>query len=247
MNGQSLCRRARLKKASRSILGLAVLINALWGGASAQKRAPQIKLIATGEFHGNEITATTGERWLGLFPTSGGFALLPATLKVEMVHDGIVDEHPRIKTGKKVSVNRAREPLFLLKGADSLRGNRVKTVFTGDKNLVNGGSVDLRLSGKSYKLEVVSNDPTPVNYVVPNSRLILSAGAQSQVIFSAAEIDDGGWMLLWAGDVDGDGKLDLYMDLHNHYNSSQRRLFLSSRATRGNVVREVAEFSTVGC
>ncbi|HZH91088.1 MAG TPA: hypothetical protein VEX70_10790 [Pyrinomonadaceae bacterium] len=237
-----------MKNTTSSLLSIIALITILCGSATAQKRIPQIHLIETGEFHGGEITAKSGERWLGLFPTSGGFSLLPATLKVDMVNDPIVDENPKVKTGKKVSVNRARKPLFLLKGADFLRANAVRTIFTGDENnLVNGQSVDLRLGGKNYNLKVVSNDPTPVNHVVANSKLILSSGAKSQVIFSVEVPDDGAWSLLWAGDLDGDGKLDLYMDLHNKYNSSERRLFLSSPASRGNLVKEVAEFRTVGC
>jgi hypothetical protein len=237
-----------MKNTTSSLLGLGALITILCCGAAAQKRIPQINLIETGEFHGDEITAKSGERWLGLFPTPGGFELSPARLKVETVLDPIVDENPKIKTGKKVSVIHARKPLFLLKGAGFLRATAVRTVFAGDENnLVNGESVDLRLGGKSYKLKVVSNDPTPVSYVVANSRLILSSGAKSQVVFSVEQPDDAGWSLLWAGDLDGDGKLDLYMDLHNKYNSSQRRLFLSSQASHGNLVKEVAEFSAVGC
>jgi len=237
-----------MKNTTSSLLSLVALITILCCGATAQKRISRISLITTGEFHGDEITAKSGERWLGLFQTTGGFALLPATLKVEMVQDAIVDENPEVKTGKKVSVNRARKPLFLLKGAGSLRGNAVRTAFAGpENNLVNGESVDLRLGGRSYNLKVVSNDPTRVEYVVANSRLILSTGAKSQVIFSVEVPDDGGWSLLWAGDLDGDGELDLYMDLHNKYKSSQRRLFLSSQASHGNLVKEVAEFSTVGC
>ncbi|HZG52932.1 MAG TPA: hypothetical protein VEZ40_12420, partial [Pyrinomonadaceae bacterium] len=214
-----------MKNTTSSILSLVALITILCSGAAAQKRVPQISLITTGEFHGDEITAKSGERWLGLFPTSGGYALLPAILKVEKVLDPIVDQNPRIMTGKKVSVSHARKPIFLLKRADFLRGNAVRTVFAGEENnLVNGESVDLRLGGKSYKLKVVSNDPTPVGYVVSNSKLILSTVAKSQVIFSVEVPDDAGWSLLWAGDLDGDGNLDLYMDLHNKYNSSQRRL-----------------------
>lgn len=237
-----------MKNTTSSILSLVTLITILCCGTPAQKRIPSISLITTGEFHGDEITAKSGERWLGLFPTPGGFELSPAMLKVETVLDPVIDQNPKIMTGKKVSVNRARKPLFLLKRADFLRGNAVKTVFAGtENNLVNGESVDLRLDGKNYKLKVVSDDPTPMGYVVANSKLILSTGAKSQVIFSVEVPNDGGWSLLWAGDLDGDGKLDLYMDLHNNYNSSQHRLFLSSHASRKNLVKEVAEFTSVGC
>ena len=59
--------------------------------------------------------------------------------------------------------------------------------------------------------------------------------------------DEAQWVLLWAGDLDGDGRLDLYMNLSTHYNVSARRLFLSSAAASGALVREVAVFQTTGC
>lgn len=59
--------------------------------------------------------------------------------------------------------------------------------------------------------------------------------------------DDCGWGIYWAGDLDGDGKLDLYLDLANHYNVGQYRLFLSSPAEKGKLVKEVANFRFVGC
>lgn len=236
-----------MKKATSFILILILLISIFERSVFTQKRVSQISMIETGEFHGDEITAKSGERWLGLFPTPDGFALLFTTLIVEAAHDPIVDEKPKVKTGKKVSVSRTRKPVFLLNDASLLRRGAVNAVLTDEKYLGNGGFVDLSMGGKKYHLKVVSADPTPANILMPNSKLVFSSEGMSQIIFSVEEPDDGSWSLLWAGDLDGDGKLDLYMDLHNKYNSSQRRLFLSSHASRGNLVKEVAEFSTVGC
>jgi hypothetical protein len=235
-----------MMKAVASVLALVSLIPVLGGQASAQKRVPRISLIETGEFHGDEIPARSGERWLGLFPTAGGFALLPATVKVEAVHDMIVDE-PQEKTGKKVSVRRSRKPVFLLRGAGGLNRGAVTGVFSGERKLGNGELVGLKLGGNNYRLKVVSGDPAPASHLMPNSKLLLTVGAKTQVIFSVAEHDDGSWTLLWAGDLDGDGRLDLYLDLNDHYNTSQRRLFLSTQASRGQLVKEVAAFSIVGC
>jgi hypothetical protein len=217
------------------------------GEAAAQKRGTQLRLIETGEFHGDEITARTGERWLGLFPTAGGFSLRPSALKVEAVHDPVVDESPATKTGKRVSVGGAARPVFLLKGAGRLPRGAVRTAFAGEKNLGNAETIPLSLGGRDYVLRVVSDDPNPAGHLVQNSRLILTSGGESQVLFSAREHDDAGWSLLWAGDLDGDGELDLYLDLSRHYNTSERRLFLSTPAARKSLVREVAAFSTVGC
>ena len=230
-----------------SILTLLSLISMFGSSTFGQKRIPQIRLVETGEFHGDEVSAKSGESWLGLFPSAGGFALLPTTLKVEAVHDPIVDDDPKEKTGKKVGVSSALKPVFLLSGASMLNRGAVTSVFSEERSLGNGDVINLNLGGNKYQLRVISNDPTPARYLVHNSKLLLTGRTKSQVLFSVGEHTDAGWSLLWAGDLDGDGKLDLYMDLNTHYNTSQRRLFLSTQATRGSLVKEVAVFSIVGC
>lgn len=216
------------------------------GGASAQKGVRPLRLLETGDFHGDEVAARSGERWLGLFPSVGGFTLRHAVLDVVNVHDPVVDD-PTERTGKRVSVGRAGQPVFLLKGGHGLRPGVVKTVFKGEEQLGNAEIVRLRLGERDYQLRVVSDDPDPADHLKQNSRLILTSGKESQVLFVARTHDDASWSLLWAGDLDGDGKLDLYADLNRHYNTSERRLFLSTKTARRKLVREVATFSVVGC
>lgn len=219
----------------------------VWGGPPGPEKGPRLKLMETGEYHGDEISASTGERWLGLFQSGSGFALLPARVTVERVHDIVVDADPEVKTGKKVSVGRPGKPVFLLSGAGAPRPGAVTTVFREEKALGNAEVLKLSLGGREYVLRVLSDNPRPADYLMENSRLVLTSGGESQVLFSVRRQNDAGWFLLWAGDLDGDRKLDLYMDLATHYNASQRRLFLSTWAPRGGLVREAAVFSTVGC
>jgi len=227
---------------------LAALMLLVLGRASGQKITPKVQLLETGEFHGDEVTAQTGGQWWGLFPTPDGFELLPSVIAVDAVHDPVVDgDNPEKKSGKKVSVNRDAAPIFLLRGADMLRTGPVVTVFREEKNLGNGALVTLLLGGDEYRLKVKSKSPEPADYLMPDTKLLLTSRRTTQVLLSLKEPNDAGWALLWAGDLDGDGKLDLYMDLSNHYNASRRKLFLSTQASGRDLVKEIAEFITVGC
>lgn len=211
-------------------------------------KTPKIQLLETGEFHGDEVKARSGERWSGLFPTANGFALLPSTISVDAVFDRVLDEDERSqKSGKKVTASRVAKPIFLLKGADMLRTGPVVTVFREEKSLGNGATIKLNLNGKRYQLKVVSQDPEPKDYLVQNTKLVLTQGRKSQTLISLREHTDAGWFLFWAGDIDRDGKLDLYLDLSPHYNASRKILFLSSQAGAGKLVKELATFETVGC
>ena len=71
--------------------------------------------------------------------------------------------------------------------------------------------------------------------------------AHTQIIASFDIIAmDGLPTLLWAGDLDRDGKLDLLMDLTNHYNASEYTLFLSFISEGDSLLKKVAKFRKVG-
>lgn len=89
-------------------------------------------------------------------------------------------------------------------------------------------------------------------------RLVLHAPGAKQVLASRTGYfetgsdvlqfrDDGQLRLLFAGDVDRDGRLDLLLDMSDHYNVSRLTLWLSTEAAKGDVVGEAAAFESVGC
>ena len=226
---------------------LSVLVLAIFSfSVSAQKN--KIRIIETGEFHGDEITAETGEMWLGLYTQSENYSLLPSVLTVEKVHDMIVDARDE-KTGKSVKILGQTKPIFLIKGDGFVQSRTVKTVFDDEKPIGNNFDETFQFQGKNYRLYVETQNPQNAKseMVDDTSKLVLSDGKTKQIIYSQKFCDDCGWSLRWAGDLDDDGKLDFYADLSNHYNASHRRLFLSSKAGNNELVKEVAEFVTVGC
>ncbi|MFN2454940.1 MAG: hypothetical protein ABR577_12035 [Pyrinomonadaceae bacterium] len=220
--------------------------------AATRKPDHRLRLLTTGEFHGDDVKAKTGEQWLGLYPGGNSFALLASRLKINFVHDDLVDEKPKAKTGKRVGVDRRPDPIFLIKGANLPHSGTVVTVYKEEKSLGNGAAVDLKLNGTNYRLTVVSNNEQPTDYGVgADSKLMLTDGTTTQVLFvpsdSEMDADEPFIFLNWAGDLDGDGKLDLYMTLSPHYNVRRQVLLLSSQADEGQLVEEVAEFIATGC
>jgi hypothetical protein len=238
-----------------SLPGLLIFVTTASVGTQKPTLSVQAQLLETGEFHGDEVSAQTGERWLGLHVTDQHSTLLRYQLTVESVHDPITDHGTSEKTGKKVSVNLPLEPLFLVKSAKILSGGPVTTVFKQaadyEKSLERVSPHNLKLAEATYVLKVVGSEDgakCSEHSFPKNARLMLVSGDVEQVLYS---IDGCGnepyWYLLWAGDLDRDGKLDLYLSVTQHYNVSERKLFLSSPAKRRQLVAEVAEFVTTGC
>jgi hypothetical protein len=210
-------------------------------------------LQETGDgFHGDEVNAAAGQTWLGLFTSGNGFYLRRTKIAVSMVNDPIADDENE-QTGKSVATDIRDKSVFLLKRADFLREGPIKTVFfapdinESTTELANGTIKKFSFGGKSYEL-MVANDVSKEKFLGSGAKLLLKSGDKVQMLRDLKEgCDDCYWNLYWVGDLDRDGKLDFYLDLSNHYNVTDKRLFLSSRAKTGELVGYVANFSTVGC
>jgi hypothetical protein len=233
---------------------LLLIAMAVPGNNSAGSPQQPQKVIEPGEFHGEEVSAHSGEKWLGLHITDDDHSiLLPYWLTVNAVNDPLVDDEGQ-SSGKKVSVDLPLEPLFLIRGVKNVSAGPVTTVFDagGRVNILDESSaITLKLGEVSYVLKVFGSEDTAkcLSQSLPrNARLLLVNGESRQVLYTLQDCGtDPSWILLWAGDLDRDGKLDLYVNVTQHYNVSERKLFLSSQAADGQLVREAAEFVISGC
>lgn len=240
-----------LPKMMTGILVILSLTSVTINGNRSNTCPSELRLLEVGEFHGEEVQAQTGEKWVGLYISGDKSMLLNYQLTIEAVNDLVVDE-PDQKTGKKVSVDLPLQPIFLV-DAEWLAAGPVRTVFTGnyEKSLHQMSPLTLKLDRASYELKVLSseNGEKCSDVAMPkNAKLVLTSEDSTQVLYSLEECgNDPAWFLLWAGDLDGDGKLDLYVSVNQHYNVSEKKLFLSSEVEEGRLVEEVAEFVTSGC
>jgi len=221
--------------------------------------APASDLVQVSSYHGGEVKAKSGLVWLGLFPTktksetktekNAQYKLRKTRVKITIVYDGINDE-PGQKTGKKITIPDNEEPVFLVRGVDSLKPGPVETCHyklppSTAEQLPCGTKLPLKLKNSKTYLHVKGSKKGDT---ISNCTLTLESNGRKQVIYNEKEVGDSGTpKLLWAGDLDGDGKLDLFMDTTNHYNISRPTLFLSGKAKRGKLVQEVAFIDCTGC
>lgn len=204
----------------------------------AALKQPEVRILQVGEFF-CEITAEPNEVWLGLYPTKSGHNLMPTTVRVDAFYDPAIGDDEDVTGATRVSVPGQNAPLFVIKGLDSLKAGMVKTLFSGRLPLER--SLEFTLDNEStYTIAAfggLESNSGSVDY-----RVELVKGSRSQVICSFDMSNAAVSYLLWAGDLDRDGQLDMLIDTVCDYNASGPMLFLSSLAEDGDLLQMVAQF-----
>ncbi len=207
----------------------------------------QPRILQPGAFHGDEVTTPTGEEWFALYPGSHASMVRRERVTIAPVFDPVIDADGEA-TGREVAVASGGAPLLLVSGL-RLEEGAVESARVEPQARLAGAAVSLELDGRKLTLYACATvefsphgEPLSSNY-----ELVLSDGETEQVLLELPTLDDAVPALLWAGDLDRDGRLDLVIDTTYHYNLSSPTLFLSRPADRDAHVKEVATFSSVGC
>ncbi|MBL8297033.1 MAG: hypothetical protein JNN30_01690 [Rhodanobacteraceae bacterium] len=210
--------------------------------------APQLTLPGE-NFHGDEVHARDGEIWLALIAEHGAAKLEVTKLVVKAVNDPVLDG-PDDKTGRSVTAPGINALVFL-RGIAELKPGAIPAVVSDSTLLMIDGPLELRLDDKLFHLR------PRCDVVKPNASIrcevLLDDGAHAQPLFSTVgeSNDDGtGFLaatLLFAGDLDHDGRIDLLMDTAGGENKARPTLFLSTAAKKGQHVAEVAQQELTGC
>ena len=208
--------------------------------------------LETGEVSNvDDIKAKSGEIWFGFFNENGKDVLRSTKIKVKFT-DG------EDLSWKEISVKDKTNPLFLVKDIKKLKKGEVKTLYreksdeeNGDYNesatIKEGFNKKFHLGNIEYTLRVEKGVSTKQEPILV---LILETETTSQIVHFIYYMDKGDYVgnLYWVGDLDRDGKLDLYMDFYGYekggYSSG---LFLSSEAEKGKLVKKSEYFMLGGC
>lgn len=201
-------------------------------------------LVWVSSFHSEYFPYKNNSKWMGLFKEGDRFVVKPTRLRVKEIPDPDLYD-----LDVTTSVN--GESIFLFRDLPGIKASEIPTVFLisddeeTDTSLKPGTQI-LTLNGVRYSLTL--NNPIGGEYPGKGSTLTLAANGKEQVLrFLPDGCNECYWTLIWAGDLDADGKLDLLMDLTNHYNREDRVLFLSGEAGAGKLVKFFGNFWSVGC
>lgn len=247
---------------TRIRLPFAALSFAILCGGLATSAAASIGygLQPPGSFHGGESVARHGERWLALRVRADGAELSSVQVAVKPVHDVLLDGEGEA-TGEAVSAVGLEDVTMLLRGL-GLRAGTVAQATVVDLSSEHGFPTH-RLSLGTREYRIATRCTANLADAVVEHRAYLCTidlidGERRQPLMSTGAYresgdarlllaDDASPHLIFAGDLDRDGRLDLILDTTDHYNLSRPTLFLSGAAGKGELLHAVATHTATGC
>jgi hypothetical protein len=177
--------------------------------------------LSAGVFHGDEVPARDGEVWQAVYPTATGAELRTVPLRVEVAQDVVLDPDEGPYTGRRVTTpfsvlhrdvgwvqDSAR--VFVRRAAGPFPGGPVP-VAAVDVPWLEPGVHDLALDGARYTL-LVEAGPAVGDRQWERVVSLVGPDGTRQAVAHLVDRDDAHPALVWAGDLDGDGRLDLVLD-----------------------------------
>ncbi|MCC9043447.1 hypothetical protein LNQ81_12275 [Myroides sp. M-43] len=217
-------------------------------------------LILTGTFHEGEVpTDVSSKSWVGLVKeTDGAYSVHKMNPTIKIVHDEVVDEVGEM-TGVKVSAKSVGEIVFMTneglisQGSDLAIAQLPTIIYPGQ-------SKEFTYKGKVYTIYAEGEKGAPYTYEnnegeviktyeIKKYQLYLKVKGQDKVItlLDLKSLEEATPTIEFAGDLNGDGYLDLLINTTYNYNMSRPTLYLSDTKSGQLNVKAVAALESLGC
>ena len=153
-----------------------------------------------------------------------------------------VTPRPKVNPNDEDEVHVTTAPLveFAVRCVAGLTEGRIVNVQRFPYELAHHEPLQIALGARKYEIRLDARETT-----LADARVVLTEGRRTQVLYDAEGfVDEPHFEIVWAGDLDRDGKLDLVVNLDRKYSWYPIKLLLSSRATGKNLVGLAALFET---
>ncbi|MFN7974166.1 MAG: hypothetical protein U0166_17755 [Acidobacteriota bacterium] len=206
-------------------------------------------MLSIGTFDPRTVTVEPGERWMGMFASGDGYELRPVVLDISSDRSWGMDLGD-LAEGTRVAVSGDAVPELIF-DVPALHEGPITTVFVGQMSLPRRGALTLPLD--DARLTIVSDEaPASGDESEAGCNLVLStrsgrqvlesyAGCAMRVIAEPMAMAGSLPLVLWAGDMDDDGKIDLLLAGSDEDGHDVMRLYLSSHAGDGGLVGVAAQ------
>lgn len=215
------------------------------------------EILISGLLHGNEVPKNAKSQiWYGLFESKEGKCKIQKTeLTLEKTLDPIVDDEGDKPTGVFVDVRNADDLVILLCKIELQENQEIHSINNHPTEILPDEDFKFTFEGIEYKLVAKGIKKRYKNsekwYAQRNYQLYLEAEIKGKkmetLISSYPYLDDSMIEILFIGDIDSDGKIDLIIDNSYKYNSFTPTVYLSSMAENEQLLKVIAMKKFLGC
>jgi hypothetical protein len=211
---------------THALLALAGILplTAMPGPKPVPNATGAVRILAPGTYAKPEVAKDAAGVWWALVKEGEAFTLRPAWVKAAPI--ALAEARPKVMDGVEVTTPDAEEAVLLVRGLKL----EARPVLAADGLQVVGNSAgDQKVAGR-FQGEPFEFWSESMGEKTARAILRLKMGSVTHALLVLEDCDDCTWDLLWAGDLDGDGRLDALVGTTHPHNKGLMRLYLSTRA-----------------
>ena len=112
-------------------------------------------------------------------------------------------------------------------------------------SFINLNKIEYKMSATGKLLSATYNQNEKI--ITDYKLYIEASNLNKTLIGSASDFDESLFSLLWAGDINNDGCIDVIMDLARKYSYQEIVLFVSEKIGNKYILKEYARFRIYAC
>lgn len=189
--------------------------------------------------------------YIGLFEGKNGFYSQKTNIKTVNLKNDYDDSFE-----KQVKVNSKDECKLLILNKKIADHSFKKVTINDNNSILPNFTQTFDYLGQTYTIYTTGKKTKSldgdIDFQVGNYKLFISTVKNgkkiTQLIYSVNKFNERmPSEIELAGDIDGDGRLDLFMDISDSYAGAKYALFLSSNANYNEIFHLVADYQFSGC
>jgi hypothetical protein len=192
--------------------------------AKAPAASSTVRILAPGTYAKAEVAKDAAGVWWALVKEGDAYSVRHAWVKAAPL--ALAEARPRVMDGVEITTPDAEDTVLLVRGlklearpVPAAEGLRVAGDAAGDQKVTGA------FQGEPFEFW-----SEPMGERTARAILRLKMGTSTHALLVLEDCDDCTWDLLWAGDLDGDGRLDALLGTTHPRNKGLMRLYLSGKA-----------------
>ena len=219
-----------MKQATKVVFSAILLL--LLATAAGMAQPPSFALLQTGTYPAKDLQIPSHGYWMALCQ-DGNF--YPTTISILPTQNPCAPADSTLDA-LQISNDACEDALLLLNSSLPIVPDSI-TVFDFDRD---SSRITVDIAGDTA---TIAEQPFGTN----GFALIYSYHAAQQTIYQTEWTEEGGWEIIWCGDLNNDGAPDFLMWVSPKYSVQSLRLYLSQKTASGIELVKAAEFRTTSC